>query len=159
MSLFEDPQFEYTDTFFVFFKRENLPVAALVESSIDSLGDRYQPKNLALKEGAFESMTVLSPLDYSAVDIVLDLNTEVATQIDEIQNEFRALTLSGDDRSRLEDLKDCDARFDLFHFEKLVSGNNDPDAFIDPGGLLIVLEKLRDMCSGVGVDPQSQMLL
>jgi len=159
MSLFEDTQYEYTDTFFVFFRRENMPAADAIKNAIGNLGDRYEPRNLSLKDDRFESMTVLSPMDFSAVDIVLDLNTEVATQIEEISGEFRTLTLTGDDRARLEALKQCDARFDLFHFEKLVEGNNDPDAFIDPGGLLIVLEKLRDLCSGVGVDPQSQMLL
>ena len=70
-----------------------------------------------------------------------------------------AFTLSGDDRTKLEKFKKCDCRFDLFHFEKQVNGNQDPDAFIDPGGLLIVLEKLRSLCDGVGLDPQSQMLL
>ncbi len=159
MSLFENPQYEYTDTFFVFFNRENLPAAKLLETSIGGLGSRYQPQNLSLKEDRFESLTVLSPIDYSAVDIVLDLNVEVESQIEEIDSEFRAMTLSGDDREKLSLLKKCDARFDLFHFEQLVSGNDDPDAFIDPGGLLIVLEKLRDLCSGIGVDPQSQMLL
>ncbi len=159
MSLFENTQYEYTDTFFVFFRQENLPAADIIERAIADLGNRYEPKGLSLKEERFESMTVLAPLDFSAIDIVLDLNTEIASQIEEISGEFRTLTLTGDDQTRLDELTQCDARFDLFHFERLVSGNSDPDAFIDPGGLLIVLEKLRELCSGVGVDPQSQMLL
>ena len=159
MSLFENEQYEYTDTFFVFFKRENLPSADAIASALSELGQRYQPGKMSLREGAFESMTVLSPQDFSAMDIVLDLNAEVATQIEEMVGEFRALTLTGDEREKLTSFRECDARFDLFHFEKQVAGNEDPDAFIDPGGLLIVLEKLRALCDGVGIDPQSQMLL
>jgi len=159
MSLFENEQYEYTDTFFVFFKRENLPKASAVKNAIAELGDRYQFGQVAFREEQFESMTVLSPQDFSAMDIVLDLNTEVTTQVEELATEFRTITLTGDDRSKLERFKSCDSRFDLFHFEKQVKDNQDPDAFIDPGGLLIILEKLRGLCDGVGLDPQSQMLL
>ena len=159
MSLFEDNQYEYSDTFFVFFKRENLPEAEKVKAAIAELGDRYEFGKIAFREEQFESMTILSPQDCSAVDIVLDLNTEVTTQIAELESEFRTLTLTGDDRDKLSRFKECDARFDLFHFEKKMGGNDEPDAFIDPGGLLIVLEKLRSLCDGVGPDPQSQMLL
>lgn len=159
MSLFENEQYEYTDTFFVFFKRENLPAVDAITDAIKELGDRYEQGKLSLRDDAFESMTVLSPQDFSAMDIVLDMNAEVAAQIEEMMGEFRTLTLTGDDQEKLKRFKECDARFDLFHFEKQVAGNSDPDAFIDPGGLLIVLEKLRALCDGVGIDPQSQMLL
>ena len=159
MSLFENDQYEYTDTFFVFFKRENLPLASAVKNAIAELGDRYEFGKIVFREEQFEAMTVLSPQDFSAMDIVLDLNAEVETQIEGLVSDFRALTLTGDDRSKLEKFKTCDARFDLFHFEKQVNGAQDPDAFIDPGGLLIILEKLRGLCDGVGLDPQSQMLL
>lgn len=159
MSLFENSEYEYTDTFFVFFKRENLPSIEVLKSAFADLGDRFQASKIAEKEGDFESMTVLSPQDFSAMDIVLDLNAEVTTQIEELVGEFRTQTLTGDDRDKLQIFKQCDVRFDLFHFERQVKGNDDPDAFIDPGGLLIVLEKLRSICNGVGLDPQSQMLL
>ena len=159
MSLFENGDYEYTDTFFVFFKRENLPSLEAIQSAFAELGDRYEASVIAEREGAFESTTVLSPQGFSAMDIVLDLNAEVTTQIEELVGDFRTQTLTGDDREKLQVFKQCDARFDLFHFEKQVKGNEDPDAFIDPGGLLIVLEKLRSICDGVGLDPQSQMLL
>ena len=158
MSLFENENYEYTDTFFVFFKRENLPTASAVEAAIQELGSRYDFGKVAYRQDQFESMTILSPQDFSAMDIVLDLNTEVASQVEELANEFRSVTLEGDDLAKLEKFKTLDSRFDLFHFEKKVAGG-EPDAFIDPGGLLIILEKLRSLCDGVGLDPQSQMLL
>ena len=138
MSLFENDQYEYTDTFFVFFKRENLPNAETVKAAIAELGDRYQFGKIAFREEQFESMTILSPQDFSAVDIVMDPNADVPTQIEELITEFRTLTLTGDDRDKLSRFKECNTRFDLFHFEQKVSGNTDPDAFIDPGGLLIL---------------------
>lgn len=159
MSLFENDQYEYTDTFFVFFKSENLPPAESVKAAIAELGDRFEFGKITFREEQFEAMSILSPQDFSAVDIVMDPNADVVGQVEELIAEFRTLTLTGDDRDKLARFKECNARFDLFHFEKKVSGNSDPDAFIDPGGLLIVLEKLRSLCDGVGLDPQSQMLL
>ncbi len=159
MSLFENEQYEYTDTFFVFFKRENLPKASAVTKAIEELGDRYEFGKMNFREDDFESLTILSPQDFSAMDIVLDLKAEVRSQIDDLASEFRTITLSGDDREKLSLFKECDSRFDLFHFEKKVNENQGPDAFIDPGGLLIVLDKLKALCGGVGLDPQSQMLL
>jgi hypothetical protein len=143
----------------VFFQRDKLPTAAAIEAGLKELGERYEVRKVSLREEQFESATVISPQDFSAMDIVLDLNAEVKTQIEQIVDEFRSLTLTGDDREKLQTFKKCDARFDLFHFEQQVSGSSDPDAFIDPGGLLIVLEKIRELCGGVGLDPQSQMLL
>jgi len=158
MSLFENDQYEYTDTFFVFFKRENLPTAPAVKAAIEELGTRYDFGKVAFRQEQFESMTILSPQDFSAMDIVLDLNNEVTSQVEELATEFLSMTLNSDDLAKLEKFKTLNARFDLFHFEKKVVGS-EPDAFIDPGGLLIVLEKLRSLCDGVGLDPQSQMLL
>lgn len=159
MSLFENEKYQYTDTFFVFFRREQLPTAKQIEAALKELGKRYEIEKISLREDDFESATVLSPQDFSAMDIVLDLNAEVTTQIEQLVEEFRAVTLTGDDREKLQLFKKCDARFDLFHFEQQVSGATEPDAFIDPGGLLILLEKIRELCGGVGLDPQSQMLL
>ena len=158
MSLFENNEYEYKDTFFVFFERENLPKPDAVKAAIAELGGRYEFGKMAFREEQFESMTILSPQDFSAIDIVLDLNTEVVTQIETLSDEFRTLTLNGDDIEKLKKFKTLNSRFDLFHFEKKFEGE-EPDAFIDPGGLLIVLEKLRGLCDGVGLDPQSQMLL
>ena len=42
-----------------------------------------------------------------------------------------------------------------FHFEQVAGSNHEEEDFLDPGGLLIVLERLAELCRGVSVDPQS----
>jgi hypothetical protein len=55
-------------------------------------------------------------------------------------------------------LQQCDARFDIFHFEHVASDGEDEDG-LDPGSLIIVLKRLARLCHGIGVDPQSGTLM
>lgn len=125
---------------------------------LGSLGPRYETVNLKETDNGFESMTVKSPRDFSAMDIVFTQGEEVATQIEELQEAIRTMTLSGDDIKKVSALKKCDARFDIFHFEEIATATDD-DQFLDPGGLLLVLEALAELCNGVALDPQSNSLM
>ena len=71
--------------------------------------------------------------------------------------EFRTITLSGDDHKKLKDLSECNARFDIFHFEQ-TPDDAGAEAMLDPGGLLLVMERLASVSQGVGLDPQSKTL-
>jgi len=71
--------------------------------------------------------------------------------------EFKTMTLVGDEGKKLSLLSKCDARFDIFHFEQ-IDGQTD-DAYLDPGGLLLVMQKLSELSGGVALDPQSHSLL
>ena len=121
---------------------------------LGSLGPRYETVNLKESETGFEALTVKSPRDFSAMDIVFTQGEEVTTQIEEIQETLRTMTLSGDDMKKIKLLGDCDSRFDIFHFEEIATATDD-DQFLDPGGLLLVLEALSELCNGVALDPQS----
>ena len=55
-------------------------------------------------------------------------------------------------------VQECDARFDIFFFEQVTDGTSG-DEFLDPGGLLLVMEKLASVCDGIGLDPQSNALM
>ena len=70
--------------------------------------------------------------------------------------EFKTITLMGDDSKKLKQLSECNARFDIYHFEQTSGGE---DEMLDPGGLLLVIEKLAEIAKGVGLDPQSNSLL
>ena len=82
---------------------------------------------------------------------------EVTNQIEELKTEFRSVTLAGDDMEKLKQISECDARFDIFHFEQCEFPGE--EEMLDPGGLLIVLETVARLCDGVGLDPQSQALM
>lgn len=156
MSLFEDSSYIYRDTFFVFFDPENRPSSDKVEACFSELGKKYEVQNVRSSDGDFESITVKSPYDFSAMDITYVEGEEVSAQIKDLMEEFRTMTLVGDDHKKLARVKGSSARFDVFHFEKL--REDEADA-LDPGGLLIVMEKLAELSDGVALDPQSQTFL
>ena len=157
MSLFEDSKYQYRDTFFVFFETGNHPSLAAIETSLKELGARYETTRCSEKNGQFESLTFVSPYDFSAMDIVLVQGEEVRSQIKELMDDFKTITLAGDEHKKLAKLGRCNARFDIFHFEQVSGGKE--DEFLDPGGLLLVMQKLTEICDGIALDPQSQSLM
>lgn len=159
MSLFGDQRYQYRETYFILFDKSNLPTPDKIEAALAELGPKYETVETKMAGDGFESMTVRSPHDFSAMDITCVEGDEVVAQIEKIQEEFRTITLTGDDVKKLSRLKSFDARFDIFHFEEIPEGGLSEDEFLDPGGLLLVLEKLATTCDGVVLDPQSQSLM
>ena len=114
---------------------------------------------LADDDGGFESLTLRSPQDYSALDISYVDGEEVQTQGVELAEEMRASAADPEERAKLARLPKCDARLDILHFEEIVggrsSGEEEGDEMLDPSTLLNVLDALVRMTGGIGVDPQS----
>lgn len=154
MSLFEDNQYEYCDTFFIYLKNENRPTLDAVCLALRELGHRCVVENAKEADGKFESATVKFASDCSAMDIVYVNGPEVVAQLDEIKEELRYMTLTADTQSALRKMGTCESRFDIFHFEE--QNPNTEDEFLDPGGVLTVIEKISSTCDGTGYDPQSQ---
>ena len=157
LGLFGDSRYEYRDTFFVLFQKENRPSSDKIQACLAELGPKYETLDLKATDGELESITVRSPHDRSAMDITYVVGEEVQNQVTEIQSEFRTMTLAGDDVKKLKLINECDARFDIYHFEQCEAGA--VDEMLDPGGLLIVLGTIAQLCDGVGLDPQSQALM
>ena len=90
------------------------------------------------------------------MDISFVQGEEVLEQVRNLMDEFKTITLMGDDQTKLSVLSECNARLDIYHFEQTSGGE---DEMLDPGGLLLVMEKLAKLAQGVGLDPQSNALL
>ncbi len=157
VSLFEDDNYVYRDTFFIYLKAEDCPTGEQVKKAIESLGDKYEIDGLKETDGKFDSITIRSPYDSSAMDIAFIQGDEVTDNVGELLQDFRTITLSGDDHKKLKILNDCNARMDVFHFEQQSDVAGD-DAMLDPGGLLLVMERLVSLTRGAGLDPQSKTL-
>lgn len=157
MSLFEDGNFIYRDTFFVLFQAAERPTGEQVRKCIEGLNERHEISDWNESDGRFESMTIRSPHDSSAMDIIFVEGDEVIEQVHELVSEFRTLTLTDDEHTKLRQIKNCDARFDVFLFER--TSDSGDDEMLDPGGLFLVMERLANTCRGVGVDPQSKAIL
>ncbi len=158
MSLFEDPRYLYRDTFFILFSQQHRPTADRIGAALAELGKRYEVTNLVMDQKHAESFTVRSPQDFSAMDVAYVEGEDVAVQIRDVLQQFRSITLTGDDAHKLKQLSQCDARYDIYHFERIDAATGDADQ-LDPGGLLLVMEKLTEISRGVGFDPQSMSLM
>jgi hypothetical protein len=157
MSLFENEQYRWRDTYFILFHEQNRPSAVAVRQVLESLGDRFEIPDIRVdKEGSFESLTILSPMDFAGMDISYNAGEDVVEHVKELLKDFGRSSLTMEEREKLNKIKDFTARFEIFHFERVPENAFDEDEeFLDPGGLLIVMERLADFCQGIAVDPQS----
>ena len=58
-------------------------------------------------------------------------------------------------------IKQCDARFNVLHFERVpeFSEDDDADETLDPSALMLVLGTLAKVTGGLAVDPQGGAIL
>lgn len=162
MSTFERDEYKWRETYFVLFDSTNRPSLEKVERLLHDLSGRFQLSNGRQDDdGRFESITVLSPDDYAALDMSYESGEEVAEQVETLEQELEGSLADDDERDKLERLKAFDARLDLLHFEQTTAGGSgdELDEMLDPSTLLIVLDAVVEMTGGVGVDPQSGSLL
>jgi hypothetical protein len=162
MSTFERQEYKWRETYFVLFDSCQRPTLKRVEAVLRDLSDRFVLSNpQADEDGRFESITVMSPDDYAALDISYEVGEEVKEQGTAFHQELKAGVCDTEERAKLARLLKCDARFDLLHFEE--KSDDEPedelDEILDPSALLIVLDALVELTDGVGVDPQSGTLL
>ena len=163
MSLFENDEFRWRETYFVLFDEANRPKADDVVAALRQVNENYQLGDVRKTESeALESLTVLSPDDYAGMDITFVGGPEVQEHTEELVEEMLPMVV-GEEQDRLKKLPEFNARLDVFHFEQLTftgpADGNDMEEFVDPGSLLIVLEKLAELTKGVGVDQESGTLI
>ncbi len=161
MSLFADGRYQWRETYFVLFEKKHRPQAAEVKQALERLGPRLEVLHLvANKEGQLESMTVLSHADAAGMDVTFVTGEEVKEQLAELKQEWQTRKLDPQEKQRLAKLLHADSRYDVFHFEEVTDIPSDEDEGpLDPGTLLLVLNKLAQLCHGHSLDPQSGELL
>lgn len=158
MSTFESDNFRWRETYFVLFDAARRPSLQKVEQTIQRLKDHFELSQACAEEdGSFESLTVMAPDDYAALDISYVEGEEVTEQVQQLIKDLKTSTLQPGDLEKLARLPKCDGRFDLMHFEQVLEG--DEDEMLDPTALLLVMEALVKLTGGVGIDPQSGALM
>jgi hypothetical protein len=158
MSTFENENYKWRETYFVLFDSVKRPSLAKITKTLQGLNRRFELSNAVGDDsGAFESITLRSPQDYSALDISYMAGEEVQTQGHELLDEMRPNAADGEELAKLSRLPKCDARLDILHFEEIVGdgGEEEGEETLDPSTLLNVLDALVRITGGVGVDPQS----
>lgn len=155
MSLFENPAYRWRETYFVLFESEHRPSLELIQESLGRLETSYHAEEMGDDgQGHMESLTLISPSDFAAMDIIYLAGEEIPLQVDELKQELDLGSLTDEEQEKAARLDACDARYEVFHFEQM-GGIDEEEGFLDPGALLMVLEQLAELCDGVVIDPQS----
>jgi hypothetical protein len=161
MSTFEDKRFQWRETYFVVFPTKNRPSLEVVQAKLSMLSRRYELINLCADEdGQLESLTVLSPDDFAALDVCYTSGEEVIEQGEELAQEL-AGSLEPEQKHLLKLIKQYESRFDVLHFEQVSEPSDDEEAeeMLDPSALLAVMEELARITGGIAIDPQSGTIL
>jgi hypothetical protein len=161
MSTFENPQYRWRETYFVLFSAKKRPKLETVTKTLQALNERYELSNLnADSHGLIESLTVVSPEDYAALDICYTSGEEVLEQAAAMLEDLKKYASDTGAKIPAKKILSFDGRFDVLHFERLPETSEDEDEeMLDPSALLIVLEILAKLSGGVAVDPQSGTIL
>lgn len=160
MSTFQSDRYQWRETYFVLFESSRRPTLEQVKQTLGAIPGRFQITDVqADDQGRFESLTILSPDDFAALDVSYLAGDEVVEQCMALADEFKPS--ESVDSAKLARLVALDARFDVMHFEQLADAppEEESDEMLDPSALLVVLEALIELTGGVGVDPQSGSLL
>lgn len=160
MSLFERHDYQWRETYFVFFEEHRRPKTAEMRRLVQSLGDRFEVLEIrGDSKGHFESLTLVAPADFAGLDIVYCRQEDMESEKDDLIKELERSATTASARHKLEKLRRSTARFEVFHFEHVTATQEEDGEeeleHLDPGGLLTVLAKLADYTHGVSIDPQS----
>ncbi|HTQ40248.1 MAG TPA: hypothetical protein VMJ32_14570 [Pirellulales bacterium] len=160
MSTFENHDYKWRETYFVLFDSARRPMLEQVKRRLLKINPRFELSNGEADEaGHIDSLSLRSPQDYAAMDISYVSGEEVSDQVDELQRDMKG-NVDATDRPKLAQLSQCDAKFDILHFEQVSNDEEEDDGeMLDPSALLGVMDALIELTKGVGVDPQSGSLM
>src|SRR5262249_25943603 len=147
MSTFENHDFKWRETYFVLFDSARRPTLDQVKRRLAHLNPRFELSTGEADEvGRFDSISLRSPQDYAAMDISYVSGEEVSEQVDELQRDMKG-SVDAVDRPKFAKLSQCDAKFDILHFEQVAGddGDDDESEMLDPSALLTVMDALVEL--------------
>ncbi len=159
MSMFEDSRYRWRETYFVLFDAKKRPTLKSVTKMLAALNKRFELCNLgADSHGRIDSLTLISPDDFAALDICYTGGAEVLEQGASLIEDLKKLGAEGPPPVPWEQIKKYDGRFDVLHFERVpedAGADADEEELLDPSALLVVLGGLARLTGGVAIDPQA----
>jgi len=161
--MFEDHRYRWRETYFVLFDAKKRPKLTRVSKEVSALNKRFQLTNLSAdSEGRFDSLTVISPDDFAALDICYTGGAEVLEQGAALVDEMKKAGADTPPPVPWEQIKRYGGRFDVLHFEQIseeADDGSEEEEMLDPSALLVVLGALARLTDGVAVDPQAGTFL
>ena len=90
MSLFDNPEYRWRETYLLFHKKTNRTSVDKIRHAISGIRGHYQIEQLVANEhGDFESATVFAEEAFSAIDMIYIEDEQIHEQILEIQTEMK----------------------------------------------------------------------
>ena len=136
MSMFEDSRYRWRETYFVLFDAEKRPKLTGVTKVLAALNKHFQLTNQnADSEGLVDSVTLISPDDYAALDICYTSGPEVLEQGASLVDDLKKTGADVPPPIPWEQIKKYDGRFDVLHFEQVpedVEDGAEEDGMLDP---------------------------
>ena len=160
--MFEDNRYRWRETYFVLFDAARRPSLKSVTTRLMSLSKRFELTNLNADErGMVDSLTLLAPDDFAALDICYTEGGEVLEQGEALVEDLKKLGADNPPPRPWAQIKKYDGRFDVLHFEQLAEEDeeDEEEGMLDPSALLMVLEVLAELTGGVAIDPQAGTFL
>jgi hypothetical protein len=160
MSVDDNDQLEWRDTYFILFQQSRRPTLTQVEAAILEASSRLRLENLeADEDGMFESVLVQAPQDNAALEISYETGDAVVEQSTDLAKQLKG-ELSA---AQLKQMVRSNARLDVMLFEQVREGawgdqEDDEDwetSGLDPSSLLGVVEALAKLTGGLPIDPAS----
>ncbi|HLA84835.1 MAG TPA: hypothetical protein VJL29_08575 [Thermoguttaceae bacterium] len=158
MSLFEDDRYRWRETYFVQFPAKNRPPLEKVRQALSTLGETLQLADAtADSSGRIESVTILAPDDFAAIDVSFLGGQEVLEQAQDLAKDITAAGCDETTNERIKLLRRYDGRFDVLHFERIpdTEEQDEPEGMLNPSTLLLVLDCLAQLTEGIAIDPQA----
>jgi hypothetical protein len=163
MSMFEDSRYRWRETYFVLFDAKKRPKLTSVTKALSALNPRFEIINLSADgHGQIDSLTLISPDDYAALDICYTDGAEVLEQVASLVEDLRKAGPDNLPPIPWAQIKKFDGRFDVLHFEQVpedVEDGAEEEGMLDPSALLIVMGALARLTGGVAIDPQAGTFL
>ncbi len=163
MSMFEDSRYRWRETYFVLFDAKKRPALKSVVKTLSALNKRFELTNQgADDDGGVDSLTLISPDDFAALDICYTEGAEVLEQGASLVADLKKLGSDVPPPVPWEQIKRYDARLDVLHFERVpedAEEDAEDEEMLDPSTLLVVLGALAKLTGGVAIDPQAGTFL
>src|SRR5437867_12123558 len=103
MSTFENDRYRWRETYFLLFDSAKRPAMEQVQKLLKKVNRQFEIHNPRVDDDdGFESVTVLAPSAYAALDISYVDGEEVQEQTVELCREFRDSAASPDERVKLD---------------------------------------------------------